>query len=37
MEGQWKKNKLDGFGRCIDSHGNHYQGEYKDGLRDGIG
>ena len=24
MEGQWDKNKLNGFGRCIDNYGNYY-------------
>lgn len=31
MEGQWKKNKLDGFGRCIDNLGNYYVGKYANG------
>lgn len=37
MEGQWFKNKLNGFGRCIDKFGNCYIGYFKDGFRNHLG
>ena len=33
VEGQWKNNYLDGYGRIIDQKGNCYIGELKKGMR----
>lgn len=37
IEGQWKNNYIDGYGRIIDQKGNCYIGEFKKGYRSGFG
>ena len=36
-EGQFKNNKLHGFGRWMQSDGDCYIGQWKDGMRHGFG